>query len=61
VIGLMLGTKMQTRLMIGWIAGIFASLIGIIASAVFDFPTGAAIVAAFGLLFALTLIKQSVE
>jgi len=57
VIGLMLGAKMQTRLMIGWAAGIFASLIGIIASAVFDLPTGAAIVAAFGLIFAVTMIK----
>lgn len=61
VIGLMFGKKMQTRLAIGWTVGAVASLGGITASAVFDLPTGAAIVAAFGFIFGITIMKSFVK
>lgn len=42
-------TDVKKRLLIGWIVGIFASLMGLYFSAKMDFPTGAAIVCSFGL------------
>ena len=49
-------TNFGARLLIGWIVGIAASLAGLWASATFDLPTGAAIVAAFGLALAVSLL-----
>jgi len=44
-----LGGKISTRLVIGWGFGTLVSVIGVVASAVFDLPTGATVVCAFGL------------
>lgn len=38
-----------TRLVIGWSFGVLVSVIGMVASAALDLPTGATIVCAFGL------------
>jgi len=43
------GDRVMTRLMVGWAFGIVVSLIGMVASALLDLPTGAAVVCAFGL------------
>ena len=56
VISLMLAEGVRSRLLIGWVLGIIASLLGLSVSVVMDMPTGASIVCAFGfLLFLLTI------
>ena len=47
--GIALGGTIATRLLIGWGFGTFVSVIGMAASAAFDFPTGATVVCAFAL------------
>lgn len=47
--GVALGGTMSTRLLIGWGFGTLVSVIGMLASAVLDLPTGATVVCAFGL------------
>jgi len=47
--GILLGRTVAHKLAIGWIFGALVSVIGITASAVFDLPTGATVVCAFGL------------
>ncbi len=44
----MLGGSTGQRLAIGWAFGTLVSILGVAASAVFDFPTGATVVCAFG-------------
>jgi zinc/manganese transport system permease protein len=50
--GVMLGGSISSKLLIGWAFGTFVSVIGMIASAALDLPTGATVVCAF----ALTLV-----
>ncbi len=50
--GIMLGTSIPGKLLIGWGFGTFVSVLGIVASATFDLPTGATVVCAF----AVTLV-----
>jgi zinc/manganese transport system permease protein len=47
--GIALGGTIGTRLMIGWAFGAAVSLIGMLASAWLDLPTGATVACAFGL------------
>lgn len=46
--GSVFGGTLATRLLIGWGLGALVSVIGMVASASFDLPTGATIVCAFG-------------
>jgi len=46
--GVMLGGTVATRLAIGWAFGTVVSVIGMVASAALDLPTGATVVCAFG-------------
>src|SRR5262249_51476778 len=46
--GILLGRTVTHKLLIGWGFGTLVSVIGITASAVFDLPTGATVVCAFG-------------
>jgi len=46
--GVMLGGTVGTRLAIGWAFGTLVSVIGMVASAALDLPTGATVVCAFG-------------
>src|SRR5207237_1447150 len=46
--GIMLGGTVGTRLAIGWAFGTLVSVIGMVASAALDLPTGATVVCAFG-------------
>ncbi len=48
--------SVAARLLMGWLFGVIASLGGLAASAQWDLPTGAAVVAAFGALFLLNTI-----
>ena len=48
--GIMLGGRTSARLATGWIFGTAVSIVGIAASAIFDLPTGATVVCAFGLM-----------
>jgi zinc/manganese transport system permease protein len=55
--GVTLGGSVASRLLIGWIFGTVVSVVGMVASAAFDLPTGATVVCAFGAtltVFALT-------
>jgi zinc/manganese transport system permease protein len=48
--------SIRMRLLVGWIVGTVASAAGIAASAVWDLPTGAAVVTALGAAFALAVL-----
>ena len=52
-IGVMFASSLARQLAIGWIAGTLTSAAGLAASFVFDLPTGAAMVCAFGASLAL--------
>src|SRR5207302_8155749 len=47
--GVMLGGSVAQKLLIGWGFGTLVSVIGMVASASLDFPTGATVVCSFGL------------
>src|SRR6266576_6987538 len=47
--GIMLGRTIASKLLIGWAFGTLVSVVGIVASAALDLPTGATVVCAFGL------------
>jgi zinc/manganese transport system permease protein len=47
--GLAIGGSIATRLVVGWIFGAAVSLIGMLASATLDLPTGATVACVFGL------------
>jgi zinc/manganese transport system permease protein len=51
--GVMWGSSVASKLAIGWGFGSLVSVIGMIASAVFDLPTGATVVCVFALMLAL--------
>src|SRR5256885_7606084 len=52
-IGVMFAALLARQLVIGWIAGILTSAVGLAASFAFDLPTGATMVCAFGAALAL--------
>jgi zinc/manganese transport system permease protein len=49
------------RLLVGWLIGSAASAVGIAASAVWDLPTGAAVVTALGVAFALAMLGSTLS
>lgn len=51
VCAMMFFRSIGRRLLLGWAFGVLASAGGLLASATWDLPTGASVVAAFGLLF----------
>jgi len=60
--GILLGRTVAHKLIIGWGFGTLVSVIGMTASAVFDLPTGATVVCAFGLtLIVLWIAFQTVR
>lgn len=63
VIAQLYAGTIRGRLLIGWALGFLGSALGLAASAAWDLPTGAAVVAAFGaiLVVALTLNGRVVE
>jgi zinc/manganese transport system permease protein len=48
--GVTLGGSVASRLLIGWSFGTLVSVVGMVASAALDLPTGATVVCAFGLI-----------
>jgi len=48
--GIALGGRVTTRLLMGWAFGAFVSVVGMIASAALDLPTGATVVCVFALM-----------
>jgi zinc/manganese transport system permease protein len=46
--GVALGRSVRAKLLVGWAFGVFVSVIGVVASAALDLPTGATVVCAFG-------------
>jgi zinc/manganese transport system permease protein len=60
--GIMLGRTVAQKLLIGWAFGTLVSVIGMVASASLDLPTGATVVCAFGLtLIALWIVFQALK
>lgn len=53
VAAILLASTIRTRLVIGWMVGLIASLLGIAFSYFLDFPTGASIVCIFGLILVI--------
>jgi len=59
VCAMLFSDHIRTRLLLGWGIGLLASILGMAISYYLDFPTGASVVCAFGLiLLALTIIKK---
>src|SRR5919106_1772393 len=46
--GVALGRTVRAKLLVGWAFGTLVSVLGVIASAALDLPTGATVVCAFG-------------
>ncbi|MBI2118742.1 MAG: metal ABC transporter permease [Elusimicrobia bacterium] len=61
VIAILFSERIGMRLFLGWGIGAAASLLGILGSYFFDFPTGATIVVTFGFLFLLALLIQKIN
>src|SRR5437899_3243442 len=60
--GIMFGRTIPSKLLIGWGFGTLVSVLGMVASAALDLPTGATVVCAFGLtLVALSVVFRSEE
>lgn len=53
-IAILLAARMTVRLVLGWVVGTVGSAAGLVASYVWDFPTGPAIVVVLGLMLILT-------
>jgi zinc/manganese transport system permease protein len=51
--GIAVGGAISTRLMVGWAFGTGVSVLGMLASALFDLPTGATVACMFGLTLVL--------
>ncbi|MCH7521134.1 MAG: metal ABC transporter permease [Candidatus Marinimicrobia bacterium] len=60
VAGMMFYQTWRARLIFGWILSIAANLLGMAASIWLDIPTGASIVATFGMLLVLLAVARSV-
>ncbi len=59
---LLFTNTIRSRLIFGWIFGVLGSLLGMIVSVALDIPTGAAIVATFGVLLILSaLIRRFIS
>jgi zinc/manganese transport system permease protein len=58
LVAVMMARTTRARLMIGWAFGAIVSVVGILASAAFDLPTGATVVCVFGLLLAFAAITR---
>ncbi len=60
VCGVLLAKTISRRLLIGWMAGALTSIGGVAASYVWDLPTGATVVCAFGVCLALCAAARRV-
>jgi len=49
LVGVAFGRSIRAKLLVGWAFGTLVSVLGMVASAAFDLPTGATVVCAFGL------------
>jgi zinc/manganese transport system permease protein len=47
--GVALGRSVRAKLLVGWAFGVLVSVLGVVASAALDLPTGATVVCAFGI------------
>lgn len=59
VIAMLLARGVAARLAIGWVAGALVSVAGIVLSYALDAPTGATVIAAFGLLLSLVAAARA--
>ncbi len=60
-IAMLLATSMKTRLVLGWAIGWAGSAVGLVASYVWDFPTGPAIVVVLGLALVAVWVAEAVR
>jgi len=59
--GVTLGGSVASRLLIGWSFGTVVSVVGMVASAALDLPTGATVVCAFGLILLVFALASRVR
>jgi zinc/manganese transport system permease protein len=60
-IAILLATQMKTRLILGWAIGWLGSALGLVASYIWDFPTGPAIVVVLGLMLILAWLADVIR
>lgn len=60
VCAMLFSNDMRLRLVLGWTVGFLASVLGMMVSYYFDFPTGASVVCAFGLILILLSVYKAV-
>ncbi len=60
-IAMLLASSMKTRLILGWAIGWAGSAVGLVASYVWDFPTGPAIVVVLGLALVLVWVAGAIR
>jgi len=58
VCGVLLGRTIGQRLLVGWVVGTLTSVVGVTASYVWDLPTGATVVCAFGVTLLLSAVGR---
>ncbi len=58
-IAILLAADMRTRLILGWVIGWLGSALGLVASYVWDFPTGPAIVVVLGLMLVAAWLVEA--
>ena len=61
ICGALLANTIGRRLVIGWLAGTATSMVGIAASYVWDLPTGATVVCAFGVCLIVCAIGRALQ
>ncbi len=61
ICGVLLAKTIGRRLAVGWVAGTITSIVGVVGSYVWDLPTGATVVCAFGVILLLTALGGSVS
>jgi len=61
VCAMLLSSDLKTRLICGWGIGVLGSIMGMSASYIWDLPTGASVVCAFGVILLLLLGKNLID
>jgi zinc/manganese transport system permease protein len=61
VCGALLAKTIGQRLIVGWVTGTLTSMLGVMASYVWDLPTGAAVVCAFGVCLVVCAVLRAMR
>ena len=59
--GVLLADSIRARLVVGWVSGVLTSAGGVVASYLWDFPTGATVVCAFGFCLLISVLLRALK